>query len=37
MAIPTFDNFLIPFLEELKDTQIHTMKEIKTNMQRHSK
>ena len=32
MAIPTFDNFLIPFLEELKDTQIHSMKEIKTNI-----
>lgn len=32
MAIPTFDNFLIPFLEELKDNQIHTMKEIKANI-----
>lgn len=32
MAIPTFDNFLIPFLEELKDNQIHTMKEIKINI-----
>lgn len=32
MAIPTFDNFLIPFLEELNDNQIHTMKEIKANI-----
>lgn len=29
MAVPTFDKFLIPFLEELKDKQIHSMKEIK--------
>jgi len=29
MAVPTFDKFLIPFLEELKDKKIHSMKEIK--------
>lgn len=32
MAIPTFDNFIIPFLEELKDNQLHSMKEIKANI-----
>lgn len=32
MAIPTFDNFLIPFLEELKDYHIHSMREIKANI-----
>jgi len=32
MAIPTFDNFIIPFLDELKDNQVHSMKEIKANI-----
>lgn len=32
MAIPTFDNFLIPFLDELKDHHVHSMREIKANI-----